>query len=153
MLTLLTVFALLAGCGPQATEEPTEAPTEPPAEEPTEAPTEPPAEEAFQAGMVTDVGGIDDKSFNQTSWAGMERAADELGVTVDYLESQQQTDYAPNITQFLEQDYNVIITVGFLLADATYTFAQENPDTDFAIVDFGWAPGYWSEEDNPRLDN
>jgi peptide/nickel transport system substrate-binding protein len=151
MLTLLTVFALLAGCGPQATEEPTAAPTEPPAEEPTEAP--PAEEEAFQVGMVTDVGGIDDKSFNQTSWDGMQMAADELGVTVDFLESQQQTDYAPNITQFLEQDYNMVVTVGFLLADATYTFAQENPDTNFAIVDFGWAPGYWSEEDNPRLDN
>jgi peptide/nickel transport system substrate-binding protein len=150
MLTLLTVFAMLAGCGPQATEEPTEEPTQPPAEEATEVPAE---EEAFQAGMVTDVGGIDDASFNATSWAGMERAAEELGVTVDYLESQQQTDYAPNITQFLEQDYNHITTVGFLLADATYTFAEENPDTKFAIVDFGWAPGYWSEEDNPRLDN
>ncbi|MFO7742408.1 MAG: ABC transporter substrate-binding protein, partial [Anaerolineae bacterium] len=147
MLTLLTVVALLAGCGPQATE----APTEPPAEEATE---EPPEEEvAFAAGMVTDVGGIDDKSFNQTSWAGMEMAEEELGIEVNYLESQQQTDYAPNITQFLEQDYGHITTVGFLLADATYTFAQENPDTNFAIVDFGWAPGMWDEEANPRIDN
>lgn len=149
ILTLLTVVALLAGCGPQATEPPAEEPTEPPAAEPTE----PPAEEEFAAGMVTDVGGIDDASFNATSWAGMEMAEEELGVTVNFLESQQQTDYAPNITQFLEQDYNVIVTVGFLLADATYTFASENPDTNFAIVDFGWAPGMWDAEQNPPLDN
>jgi peptide/nickel transport system substrate-binding protein len=153
MLSLLTVLTMLVACGPQATEAPTEAPTEPPAEEPTEAPTEPPAEEDFQAGMVTDVGGIDDASFNATSWAGMEMAAEELGITVDYLESQQQTDYAPNITQFLEQDYNVIVTVGFLLAADTYTFASENSDTNFAIVDFGWGPGFWDENENPRIDN
>jgi|GEM_PF-106955 len=151
-LSLLTVLSMLVACGPQATEAPTEAPTEPPAaEEPTEAPPE--EEEGFQVGMVTDVGGIDDKSFNQTSWAGMQMAEEELGVTVDYLESQQQTDYAPNITQFLEQDYNEIVTVGFLLAQDTYTFASENPDTKFAIVDFGWGPGFWDEEENPRIDN
>jgi len=149
-ISLLTVLGMLAACGPQPTEAPAEEPTEAPAEEPTEAPAE---EEAFQVGMVTDVGGIDDASFNATSWAGMERAEEELGVTANYLESQQQTDYAPNITQFLEQGYNVIVTVGFLLANDTYTFASENSDTNFAIVDFGWGPGFWSEEDNPRIDN
>jgi len=153
-LSLLTVLGMLAACGPQPTEAPTEAPaeepTEAPAEEPTEAPEE---EEGFQVGMVTDVGGIDDASFNATSWAGMERAEEELGVTANYLESQQQTDYAPNITQFLEQGYNMIVTVGFLLANDTYTFASENSDTNFAIVDFGWGPGFWNEEENPRIDN
>ncbi|MGD2176845.1 MAG: BMP family ABC transporter substrate-binding protein, partial [Anaerolineae bacterium] len=127
ILTLLTVIALLAGCGPRATE----APTEPPAEEPTEAP--PAEEEVFKAGMVTDVGGIDDKSFNATSWAGMEMAEEELGVEVAFLESQQQTDYAVNITQFLDQDYDMIVTVGFLLGDDTATFAEQSPDTNFAI--------------------
>jgi peptide/nickel transport system substrate-binding protein len=90
--------------------------------------------------MVTDVGGIDDKSFNATSWAGMEMAADELGAEVAYLESQQQTDYKVNITQFLDQDYDMIITVGFLLGDATAEFAEQYPDTNFAIVDFGYDP-------------
>jgi peptide/nickel transport system substrate-binding protein len=142
-LSLLIVLGMLAACGPQATEAPTEAPTEPPAAEPTEPPeeepTEPPAEEEeFKVGMVTDVGGIDDKSFNQTAWAGMEMAQEELGVTANFLESQQQTDYAANITQFLEQDYDMIVTVGFLLGDVTLTFAQENPDTNFAIVDVSY---------------
>jgi ABC-type transport system substrate-binding protein/basic membrane lipoprotein Med (substrate-binding protein (PBP1-ABC) superfamily) len=90
--------------------------------------------------MVTDVGGIDDKSFNATSWAGMEMVEQELGVEVAYLESQQQTDYAANITQFLDQDYDFIVTVGFLLGDDTATFAEQNPDTNFAIVDFAYDP-------------
>jgi basic membrane protein A len=112
--------------------------------DPSDPPTEAPEEEDFQAGMVTDVGGIDDKSFNATSWAGMEMAQEELaGVTVSYLESQQQTDYAANITQFLEQDYDMIVTVGFLLGDDTLTFAQENPETYFAIVDVAY-------EDSPE---
>ena len=99
-----------------------------------------PTEEAFLAGMVTDVGGIDDKSFNATSWHGMELAEQELGIEVAYLESQQQTDYAVNITQFLDQDYDVIITVGFLLGEDTATFAEQNPDTSFAIVDYAYDP-------------
>jgi peptide/nickel transport system substrate-binding protein len=90
--------------------------------------------------MVTDVGGIDDKSFNASGWAGMQRAEDDLGIEVAYLESQQQTDYAANITQFLDQDYGIIITVGFLLGDDTATFAEQNPDTPFAIVDFAYDP-------------
>jgi peptide/nickel transport system substrate-binding protein len=90
--------------------------------------------------MVTDVGGIDDKSFNETAWAGMEMAEEQLGIEVAYLESQQQTDYAANITQFLDQDYDMIVTVGFLLGDDTATFAEQNPDTNFAIVDFAYDP-------------
>ena len=101
-----------------------------------------PTETAFKAGMVTDIGGIDDASFNATSWHGMELAADKLGIEVQYLESQQQTDYAANITQFLDQGYNIIVTVGFLLGDDTETFAKDNPDTDFAIVDYAYETTY-----------
>jgi len=94
----------------------------------------------YKVGMITDLGGIDDRSFNQTSWAGIELAEEELGIQGDYLESQQQTDYAPNITQFINQGYNLIVTVGFLLADATAEFAIANPDVSFAIVDFAYDP-------------
>ncbi|MBN1874230.1 MAG: BMP family ABC transporter substrate-binding protein [Anaerolineae bacterium] len=94
----------------------------------------------FKVGMVTDMGGIDDKSFNATSWQGVERAISELKIEGSYLESQQQTDYATNITQFINQDTNLIITVGYLLADDTAKFAQENPDVDFAIVDSSYDP-------------
>ena len=107
---------------------------------PTAAPTGEPTEEPFRAGMVTDVGGIDDKSFNATSWRGMELAEEQLGVDVAYLESQQQTDYAVNITQFVDQGYDIIITVGYLLGEDTATFAQQNPDIKFAIVDYAYDP-------------
>jgi len=94
----------------------------------------------YKVGMVTDMGGIDDKSFNATTWKGVEMAIDELKVDGSYLESQQQTDYATNITQLINQDTDLIITVGFLLGDDTAKFAQENPDINFAIVDFAYDP-------------
>jgi peptide/nickel transport system substrate-binding protein len=137
VISLLTVIALLAACGPKATEAPATEEAAPPTVEPTEAPA---PTEAFKVGMVTDVGGIDDKSFNATSWHGMEMAEEELGAEVAYLESQQQTDYAVNITQFLDQDYDMIITVGFLLGEDTATFAEQNPDSKFAIVDYAYDP-------------
>lgn len=136
-LALFAVLALvLSGCAPAApAEEP--AAEEPAAEEPTEAP----AAEVYRAGMVTDAGGIDDKSFNATSWQGMVMAQDQLdNVETDYLESQQQTDYAPNISQFVDQGYDMIVTVGFLLQEDTATFAEENPDISFAIVDSAYDP-------------
>jgi basic membrane protein A len=94
--------------------------------------------DVFCAGEVTDVGGIDDKSFNATAWQGMENAKEQLGITVAYLESQQQTDYAVNLQQFVDQDYDMIVTVGYLLADDTLAFAQQNPEIYFAGVDQSW---------------
>lgn len=99
-----------------------------------------PGRSDFQVGMVTDIGGIDDRSFNATAWAGIERAEEELGIQGDYLESQQQTDYGPNITQFINQGADLIITVGFLLAADTQAFAEANPDLSFAIVDVAYDP-------------
>ena len=96
--------------------------------------------EGYSVGMVTDAGGIDDASFNATSWVGVEMAVDDLGVAGSYLESTGPTDYAPNITQYLNQDTDLIVTVGWMLADDTATFAVENPDTNFAIVDFMYDP-------------
>ncbi len=94
-----------------------------------------PEEETFSVGMITDMGGVDDKSFNATSWAGVERAIEELGVEGSFLESRQQTDYATNIMQYINQDTDLIITVGFLLADDTAEFAERYPEQHFAIVD------------------
>jgi basic membrane protein A len=103
-----------------------------------------PAEELPGAGMVacqvTDVGGIDDKSFNQTAFAGLQRAETELGVEIAFLESQAQTDYAPNVQQFVDRGCDIIITVGFLLGDATKAAAEANPEQKFAIVDFAYDP-------------
>lgn len=89
----------------------------------------------FTACQVTDTGGVDDRSFNQTAYAGVEQAADELGFEPQVLESQSEADFTPNIQAFLDQDCGLIVTVGFLLGDATAEAAEANPDQLFAIVD------------------
>jgi basic membrane protein A len=91
--------------------------------------------EGLTGCMVTDVGGIDDKSFNATAYAGLDQAATELGVESSFLESQTADDYAPNIQAFVDQGCDLIVTVGFLLGDATAAAAEANPDQKFAIVD------------------
>ena len=87
--------------------------------------------------MVTDTGGIDDKSFNASSWQGMQEAqsAQPSKVTVKYLQSSSSADYASNISAFLGQKCGIIVTVGFLMAGATGTAATSNPSSKFAIVD------------------
>jgi basic membrane protein A len=92
--------------------------------------------EGMLACQVTDVGGIDDRSFNQTAYAGLERAQEELGVEIAFLESQTEADYEPNIQQFVDRGCDIIVTVGFLLGDATAKAAEANPEQAFAIVDF-----------------
>ncbi|MFV1949456.1 MAG: BMP family ABC transporter substrate-binding protein [Anaerolineales bacterium] len=98
----------------------------------------PPEPVDFLACQVTDVGGIDDKSFNATAWKGVEDAIDALGVEGKYLESQQQTDYEANINAFIEEGCDIIIPVGFLLADAVAAAAEANPEVPFAPVDVNW---------------
>ncbi len=146
LITLMVMLTLaLSACGQASTP----AAEQPAAEESTqeEAQVEEPAQEEetqAEAGLkvcqVTDTGGIDDKSFNATAWKGVEQAEEQLGAEGKYLESQQQTDYDKNITQFLQEGCDLIVTVGFLLGDATAKYAQENPDVPFTIVDFAYDP-------------
>jgi basic membrane protein A len=90
---------------------------------------------------VTDVGGIDDRSFNALGWAGMEAIADKYSnVEVKYLESQQQSDYEVNINAFVAEKCDLIVSVGFLLGDATIAAAKANPDVNFAIIDVNTDP-------------
>ena len=110
-------------------------------EEPTDTGggDEPVEEVDFTACQVTDTGGVDDKSFNQTAFEGMQRAEEELHITATVLESQSDADFEPNINTFLQDDCDIIITVGFLLGDATAAAAEANPDQKFAIVDVDFA--------------
>jgi basic membrane protein A len=87
--------------------------------------------------MVTDTGGINDKSFNQSAWEGMqEAAAANSNVTIRNIQSiPPNTDYARNINTFISQKCGIIVTVGFAMGDATQKAAQANPSQDFAIVD------------------
>lgn len=122
VLSLLIIAAfVLVACAPAATPEP---------------------EAKLKVCQVTDTGGIDDKSFNATAWKGVEDAVNELGVEGKVLESQQQTDYEKNINAFLEEGCDLIITVGFLLGDATAAGAEAYPDQKFTIVDYAYAPDY-----------
>jgi basic membrane protein A len=90
----------------------------------------------FSACQVTDTGGVDDRSFNQTAYSGVTRAEDELGVQGSVLESQSDADFDPNIQTFIDQGCDIIVTVGFLLGDATQAAAEANTEQNFAIVDF-----------------
>ena len=89
----------------------------------------------YKIGLVTDVGGVNDGSFNQSSWEGLQRAGEDLGVEINYLESATDSDYVPNLESFVDEEYDLIISVGYMLADATKQMAEENPDTRFAIID------------------
>jgi basic membrane protein A len=154
LITALLLLAMLAvACGGTA-ETPVEeaAPTEAPAEEEAEAPAEEeaeaPAEEEASGdadcsaedvlciGLVTDVGRVDDKSFNQSAWEGAQQAAEALGAAeVNYVETTNATDYAANIDLFAGQGYDIIVTVGFAMGEATAAAAATYPDIDFIGVD------------------
>jgi basic membrane protein A and related proteins len=95
---------------------------------------------AFTACQATDTGGVDDKSFNQTAWKGAQDAQAALGIEIKLLEAEAETDYVPNINSFIEQNCDIIITVGFLLGDATKAAAEANPDQKFSIVDYAFDP-------------
>jgi len=125
-LLIIAAFVLVA-CAPEATP----APEEPVVEEP--------AAPSIKVCQVTDTGGIDDKSFNATAWKGVEDAS-ELGVEGKFLESQQQTDYEKNINAFVEEGCDLIVTVGFLLGDATAAGAETYADQKFTIIDYAYDP-------------
>ena len=91
--------------------------------------------EDFCIGLVTDVGLVDDKSFNQAAWTGAQHGAELLGVPVSYIETQDSKDYADNIALYANEGCDVIVTVGFAMADATAIAAVEYPDINFIGVD------------------
>ncbi|KLU60145.1 membrane lipoprotein TmpC precursor [Peptococcaceae bacterium CEB3] len=89
----------------------------------------------FKVGLVTDVGGLNDHSFNFLANKGLERAKKELGVQTAVVQSKQMTDYEMNLTNFAQQKYNLVIAVGFLMHDAVVKIAKQFPDTKFMIID------------------
>jgi basic membrane protein A len=89
---------------------------------------------------VPDTGGIDDKSFNATAWKGVQDAMTQLGVDGSYLESKEVADYEKNLNTYIEDKCDLIISVGYLLGDATKAAAEANPDVKFSIVDYSYDP-------------
>jgi basic membrane protein A len=95
--------------------------------------------ESIKAGLVTDIGGLNDRSFNALANKGIKQAERELGVETRVLISDSNGDYVPNLTTLAQQQFDLIIPVGFLMADATNTVATQLPNAKFAIVDFSAA--------------
>ncbi len=112
---LATMILVLTACGPAAA---------------------PATTGKISVGIVTDTGGIDDKSFNALSWKGVQEAISQLGVSGKYLESHQQSDYDKNIQQFINEKDNLIVTVGYLMGVNTATAAKANPNMKFLIIDY-----------------
>jgi basic membrane protein A len=95
--------------------------------------------EAIRVGLVTDIGGLDDRSFNFLANEGLTRAEEELGVEGRVVISRANSDYVPNLSSLAQQDYDLVIGVGFLMAEAIETVANRFPDVNFGIIDFSQA--------------
>ena len=128
-----------ATTAPAATEAPA-ATTAPAATEAPAATTAPAAGEKIKVGLVTDVGKVNDGTFNQYAYEGLKRAETELGIEVAFIETQAQADYQKNLDQFASQNFDLIIGVGFLMGDAIKAAAEKNPNIKYAIVDFAYDP-------------
>ena len=93
------------------------------------------APEGFKAGLVTDIGSVDDGTFNQYAYEGLQAAEECFGIETNYIETANEADYENNLSTILQDDPDVVVTVGFLIADATKAVAEENADVDFIGVD------------------
>jgi basic membrane protein A len=151
MAILAAIFALafaLAGCGGSKNDSGggTNNADRQPAESSGGQRAEPPAESGsgessggtdkqYYVVMVTDLGGVNDNSFNQSAWEGLRQFGAEYGAKVDYLQSQSDADYVPNLTQFVKDGADLTWGIGFLMGDAVKQVADRNPDAKLAIID------------------
>jgi len=120
---LVAASAVLSGCGPSR----------------KNASSSEGKGEALRVALVTDAGGIDDRSFNAAAWEGLKRAEADLGVNARYLESKEQSDYKGNLANLADQGNALVFAIGYLMEDALKEVAPAHPSTRFVIVD-GNAP-------------
>lgn len=149
---VLSLFAgaaiLVAACSGGATPspEPSMEPSTAPSTEPSPSPSPEglTCETALKVGLVTDVGRVNDKGFNQAAFEGMGQAAEEAPTCfeTDYIETTNSADYAKNIAEFTDNDYDIIIGVGFLMGDAMGDASKAYPDVKFVSVDGAPNPGH-----------
>ncbi len=121
MALVIVAILVLTACGGAATPAPA-----------TQAP-----EQKLKVGVVTDVGQLEDKSFNQASYEGAKAAAEAMGADFDVIVTQNVSDYKQNIQTFIDQGFNTIVTVGFLIGSDTAAAAKANPNVKFIGVDQG----------------
>lgn len=130
--SVLAASAILGACG---------AKEEKPAKENENASSgENNNEEAFSVAMVTDVGGVDDKSFNQSAWEGVKAYGKEHGLSrgeggFEYLQSKTDADYETNLNNLIRRNFDLVFGIGFMMADAVEAVAADNPDNHFALID------------------
>jgi len=119
-LTTIMTAGLLVGCG--STNESGEGASE---------------DKVYKIGMITDTGGVNDESFNQSAWKGLQDLKAEYGdkVEVKYLESKQDADYVPNVETFIDDEYDLIVGVGYKLEQAIKDASTDYPEQQFAIID------------------
>ena len=132
LVLLLGLVLALAGCG--SDDESGSGTTT--AAETTTASTTEAAGPTLKIGLVTDIGGLDDRSFNFLANKGLRQAETELGVEGRVVVSRSNADYVPNLSSLASNDYDLVIAVGYLMADALDAVAKQFPDTRFAIIDF-----------------
>jgi basic membrane protein A len=130
LLAVLALSVAAAGCGGEEEEQPAA----------TGAATETGGGPSIKVGLVTDIGGLNDRGFNSLANKGLEDAEAQLGVEGRVLESKSDADYIPNLSELGDQGYDLIISVGFLMTDATAQAAKAYPDSTFAIVDSAFDP-------------
>ncbi len=144
---LIVLSLVLAACAPAAAPQAVEPTTPPAAAQPAAPqPTTPPAaaqpaastECSFKIGFVSDVGKINDQSFNQAGWTGVQEGAKALGLPekcAGFIETADSADYQTNIESFIKEGYNVIVTSGFAMGAVTRQVAKDNPSVFFIGVD------------------
>jgi basic membrane protein A len=124
-----------AACGSSSTSTPTDTGAAAGSTDTSTAAAPTTAAKTFKVGLVTDVGGLNDKGFNMLANQGLEQAKTKLGITGDVKESKAPTDYIPNLSGFAQSGYDMVIAVGFLMADSVAKVAAQYPSVKFAIVD------------------
>ncbi|WP_214465714.1 BMP family lipoprotein [Microbacterium flavescens] len=134
------LLVALSGCGSAPEATPTNSESEGPV-----------AVEGFLPCLVSDDGGFNDKSFNQSALTGMESAAEELGVELIEVESASANDYAPNLENLVAEGCTFIVAVGFKLSADTIASATANPDVDYAIIDDSADADFNGESDAPNI--
>ncbi|MDO5734030.1 MAG: BMP family ABC transporter substrate-binding protein [Eubacteriales bacterium] len=158
VLAMLMVFALVACEQQKAPAEDAEADQAEPAEDQAAAEQDTPADEdaatdeeaaappdvdysSKNVTMITDEGGINDESFNQSAWNGMERLKNELNVNISFIESHKDADYTPNLEMSVDQGNDLIWGIGFLMKDAVDNAARDYPEQLFGLIDDNWEDG------------
>lgn len=155
LVAMMAILLVLSGCGkknnnegaasPSASASESASPSAPASESaspsasasasPSESAAAPADGKGKKIGMVTDLGGVNDKSFNQQAWEALQKIATDTGADTKYQESKKDSDYIPLLTKFVKGGYDLTWGIGFLFADAATTVASENPDAKLALID------------------